>query len=311
VPRCATLFKRATEWLNRVMNEARIISCVLAAALLLGCSRRPPLTVGCKSFTEQVVVGEIVAQHLEQRLRIRVDRQLNLGDCLLAHQALVTGQVDLYPEYSGTALLAILKLPFDPDPAIALERVRREYRTRSQLEWLDPLGFSNGFALAIRGEDARAGRLETLSDAAAYKPGWVLGVSSEFLGRPDGYRTLMKTYDLPLTDGPKGMEPGLLYKALAEKQVSMAAVRATDGPLMSGDVKLLADNKKGFPPGQAALVVRADVLARYPGLRQALSELSGKISDTAIRKLNYQVDVGRRPPTQAARDFLREAGLLR
>jgi len=283
----------------------------LLAALLAGCSSPRPLAVGSQSFTEQVVLGEMVAQHVERRLRIPVDRRPNLGDTLLAHQSLLTAQIDLYPEYTGAALLAILKLPFEPDPTIALERVRLEYRTRFQVELLDPLGFSNGFALAIRAEDARAAKLETLSDAAAYKPGWLLGLSSEFLERPDGYRTLMRTYDLPLTAGTKGMNLSLLYKALADKQVSMVAVRATDGPLSAGDVKVLADDKKGFPPTQAALVVRADALARYPGLQKALSELSGKISDAAIRKLNYQVDVERRPANQVARDFLRQAGLLR
>jgi glycine betaine/choline ABC-type transport system substrate-binding protein len=269
------------------------------------------LVVGSRAFTEQVVLGEIVAQHVEQRQCIVVKRRLNLGDTLLAHQALLTGNIDLYPEYAGAALVLVLKLPFEPDPAIALERARLEYRLRAQCEWLDPLGFTSGFALAIRGADAHAGKLETLSEAAAYTPGWVLGLSPEFLERPDGYRGLMRAYELPLTTGPKSMDPGLLYKALADKQVSMVAVRTTDGALASGDVKVLADDRRGLPPSQAALVVRADALTNYPGLRRTLSELSGKISQAAIRKLNYQVDVSRRPVTQVARQFLVEAGLLR
>lgn len=293
------------------MDRRRIIACLLAAAWLAGCSKPRPLVVGSRAFTEQVVLGEIVAQHVEQRQRIAVQRRLNLGDTLLAHQALLTGEIDLYPEYAGAALVLVLKLPFEPDPAIALERARLEYRRRTQCEWLDPLGFGNGFAVAIRGENARAGKLETLSEASAYKPGWVLGLSPEFLERPDGYRALMRAYELPLTTGSKSMDPGLLYKALADKQVSMVAVRATDGALASGDVKVLADDRRGLPPSQAALVVRADVLARYPGLPQTLSELSGKISEAAIRKLNYQVDVSRRPAAQVAREFLRETGLLR
>ena len=293
------------------MNRTATILCVITLAALAACSRPRPLAVGSKDFTEQVLLGEIVAQHVEHRLSIRVERRFNLPSTLIAHQALSSGAIDLYPEYTGTALTSILRLPAESDPNIVLERVRNEYRLHSQMEWLDPLGFSNSFAMVVRGEDARANKLETLSDATAYAPGWILGVSPEFIERRDGYPSLRRAYELPLTAAPKSMAAAALYKALADKQVSMMAGYSTDGQLAVGDRKVLRDDKSAFPHCQAALVVRADTLARYPGLRQALTELSGKFPGATMRKLNYQADVERRPVNQVARGFLRQAGLLR
>jgi osmoprotectant transport system substrate-binding protein len=292
------------------MNRTAVVLCAITLAALAACSRPRPLTVGSKDFTEQVLLGEIVAQHVEHRLSIRVERRLNLQSTLIAHQALNSGSIDLYPEYTGTALSSILKLPAESDPNIVLERVRNEYRFRSHIEWLDPLGFSNSFAMVVRGEDARANRLETLSDAAAYAPGWTLGISPEFMERRDGYPSLRRTYELHLVAAPKNMAAGALYKALADKQVSMMAGYSTDGLLAAGDRKALRDDKGAFPPCQAALVVRTDALARFPGLRQALAELSGKLPEATMRNLNYQVDAEHRPASQVARAFLRQAGLL-
>lgn len=262
-----------------------------------------------KNFTEQVILGEIISQHLENRLRRPVDRKLDLGGTLLAHQALITGNIDLYPEYTGTALTAILKLPSESAPEVVLERVRMEYRNRYRVEWLDPLGFSNDFAMVVRGDDARAYGLESLSDAAHYKAGWILGVGYEFLTRPDGLPALMKTYDLRLTAAPKSMDLGLLYRALAQKQVNMAAGNSTDGLLSVLDVKVLRDDKGAFPPYQAAIAVRSEALESHSGLRKALDELSGKFSEEVMRRLNYEVDSRHRSAREVASEFLRQAGL--
>jgi osmoprotectant transport system substrate-binding protein len=164
----------------------------LALLSALGCSRARPLTVGSKNFTEQIILGEIVAQQLERRLGVKVDRKLDLGGTLLAQQALRNGEIDLYPEYTGTALTAVLKLAPSSDPAAVLERVRTEYRKRWGLEWLDPLGFDNTFAMVVRGPDARAQGIDTLTDAARRKQGWTLGVGYEFLQRPDGLAGLLR-----------------------------------------------------------------------------------------------------------------------
>ncbi|TLY26205.1 MAG: ABC transporter substrate-binding protein [Nitrospirae bacterium] len=295
------------------MGGEKIVAGLIAAAgvdWVLGCSKERLLTVGSKNFTEQVILGEIVAQHMSLRLSERVDRKLNLGGTLLAHQALVKGDLALYPEYTGTALTAILKLPLSSDPAAVLARVRKEYQKRFNVLWLDPLGFNNTFAMVIRGEDARKYGIETLSDAAGHANGWTLGVGYEFQQRRDGLAGLLKTYKLPLKRSPRTMDLGLLYRALEQKQVDMVAASATDGLLSVLDVKVLKDDKRYFPPYQASLAVRADALAKHPPLKRALEQLSGLFSDEIMRTLNYQVDGQHRPVNEVAMTFLRAAELL-
>src|SRR6185295_436823 len=193
-------------------------------------------------------------------------------------QALVNGDIDLYPEYTGTALTAILKLPPAYDPAAAMALVRAEYHTRFGVEWMDPLGFNNTFAMVIRGEDARKSKTATLSEAARYNPGWILGVGYEFQQRSDGLAGLLKTYHLPIHGSPKTMDLGLLYKALEQGQVSMVAGHATDGQLSVLDAVVLQDNKRYFPPYDCGLVVRAEILKDNPSMRQALGELAGRFT---------------------------------
>ncbi len=281
----------------------KLFGCLLLLALA-GCGRSHLLTVGSKNFTEQIVLGEIVAQHLENRLHEKVARKLDLGGTLLAQQALQNGQIDLYPEYTGTALTAVLKLPPSPDAASVLKRVRTEYARRWKLQWMDPLGFNNTFAMVIRGPDARVGHIETLSDAARRKQGWRLGVGYEFLQRPDGLPGLLKTYHLPLQGNPKTMDLGLLYSALEQQQVDMAAASATDGMLSVLDVKVLRDDRNYFPPYQAAVIVRGEVLDTRAGLRSALQELSGKLTDSTMQRLNHEVDGIHRPVAEVARQWL-------
>ena len=299
--------------MDREKIFARLIAfCLIVVsgtAWLTGCSGDRPIVVASKNFTEQVILGEIVAQHLEHRLGQKVDRKLNLGGTLLAHQALVSGQIDLYPEYTGTALTAILKLPLASDPTVVLNKVRVEYQARFQIRWLDPLGFNNTFAMVIRGEDARRNRIESLSDAARRQAGWMLGVGYEFQQRPDGLAGLLKTYGLPVKGSPKTMDLGLLYKALEQKQVDMVAANATDGLLSVLDVTVLRDDKGYFPPYQPALAVRSETLKANPLMWQALNELAGKFSDATMRKLNHQVDGEHRPVSEVAHTFLRDSKL--
>ncbi len=278
----------------------------LCAALLLlaGCSSRHALTVGSKNFTEQIILGEIIAQHLEHRFGSKVDRKLDLGGTLLAHEALIKGEIDLYPEYTGTALTNVLKQQPSSDPAAVLTAVRAGYKQWG-LEWLDPLGFNNTFAIAIRGDDARARHIATLSEAAAYTPGWRLGVGYEFLRRPDGLPGLQKTYTLHLIGQPISMDLGLLYPAIEQKKVDMIAGSETDGMLSVLDVTALADDRHYFPPYQAAIVTRPPD-AR---VRQALNELSGKFSDQSMRKLNYAVDGKHEKVSEVAARFLRDSKL--
>jgi osmoprotectant transport system substrate-binding protein len=280
------------------------ILCCLAAALLTGCGARTHIVVGSKNFTEQLILGEIIAQHIEARTHQPVERKLDLGGTLLAHQALLAKDIDLYPEYTGTAFTNVLKRSGVTDPAVVLEQVRAEYSKGFHLDFLDPLGFDNSFAMTIRGEDARARHLQTLSDAAADPMGFTLGAGYEFLTRPDAYGALNRAYSIKWTSAPKSMDLGLLYQALEQKQVSMAAANTTDGLLNKLDVTVLQDDKHVFPPYQACIVVRQESLAAYPNLRAILSELSGKISDKEMRAMNYAVDAEHRPARDVARDFL-------
>jgi osmoprotectant transport system substrate-binding protein len=295
------------------MGGTGIVAGLIIAFFIIGpnagCGQERPITVGSKNFTEQVILGEIVAQHLEHRLGLRVTRKLNLGGTLLAHQALVKGDIDLYPEYTGTALAAVLKLPLVHERAAALDSVREEYARRFAIRWLEPLGFNNTFAMVVRGEDARKQRIATLSEAAAYRAGWTLGIGYEFQQREDGLGGLVKTYRLPVKGSPKTMDLGLLYQALEQRQVDMVAGNATDGRLSVADVLVLRDDKQYFPPYDCVLAVRAETLKSRPAVQQALAELAGRFSDVAMRRLNYQIDGEHRPVSEVAREFLRDQGL--
>jgi osmoprotectant transport system substrate-binding protein len=280
---------------------------IIAGLMLLvtaACSRPPHITVASKNFTEQVVLGEILAQQIERRLHVAVDRRLNLGGTMLTHEALVKGDVDLYPEYTGTALTAILKQPPAYDSAAVFAAVSEAYRRQWHLEWLMPLGFVDTFAMIIRGEDARARGISTLSQAAQAQA-WRLGAGPEFASRADGLDGLLKTYGLRSQGTPLNMDLGLLYAALDSHRVDMIAANSTDGLAAVRDVVILQDDRHYFPPYDCAVVVREDTLARFPALRAALEELSGKFTGAVMRKLNHAVDGEHRSAVQVASEFLK------
>jgi glycine betaine/choline ABC-type transport system substrate-binding protein len=285
------------------MDRKKICSLVVAALALSSCSRGPAIVVGSKNFSEQLILGEIIAQHLEKTLHARVIRKLNLGGTLLAHQAILKGDIDIYPEYTGTALTAVLKAPLEKDPAKVLETVRAGYKPLG-LELMPPLGFNNTFALAIRKEDAQERSVKTLSEASAWGA-WKLGVGYEFVKRPDGLAGLIQTYGLNCKGSVKTMDLGLLYQALEEGQVDMVAGSVTDGLLSAKPFVVLEDDKHYFPPYEAVVVVRSATLDKYPGLREALSQLSGKITTAKMREMNYQLDGKHRPIKEIAENFIK------
>ena len=289
------------------MDRKKALAALIITLLLAGCSRSRSATgirVGSKNFTEQVLLGEIIAQHLERRLQVPIVRKLNLGGTLLAHQALTSGEIDLYPEYTGTAIATVVKQSAGTEAAKVLDRVRTDYAKRFQVDWLNPLGIDNGFAMVISGIDARDNNLESLTDAAKAQP-WQLGAGYEFDQRADGLAALNNTYSLRWKSRPRTMDLGLLYKALEQGQVSMIAANATDGLLSKLDLRVLRDDKHAFPPYEVAIAVRQDSQQRVPGLREALSELSGKFSNSIMQKLNYEVDAEHRPVSQVAAAFLK------
>ena len=295
------------------MAGTKSLTHIVALLALCGCSTpgaKSAIRVGSKNFTEQVVLGEIIAQHLEHRLQRPVERSLNLGGTLLAHQALVSRQIDLYPEYTGTALAAVLKASIETNSAAVLTKVKAEYLRQFQAEWLDPLGIDDSFAMVVKGPEARARRLETLTEAAKAPEPWALGVGYEFEQRADGLPALEKTYGFRWKAAPKTMDLGLLYKAMEQNQVTMIAANATDGMLSKMDLTVLRDDQHAFPPYEVCIIARQDAMRETPGLREALAELSGKFTNKEMQELNFQVDARHRPVVEVAMEFLKKSGLL-
>ncbi len=280
-------------------------ACLFLAACLAACggSREPRIVVGSKNFTEQIILGEILAQHIEAKTGARVERRLNLGGTLVAHQAVQSGAIDLYVEYTGTALTAVLNEKPASDAAGVLARVRAGYAQRFGLEVSEPLGFNNTFAIVVRGEDARRLNLRTISDLARAGK-WRAGFGYEFKERPDGYNGLVAAYDFKFAAAPRFMELGLLYRALQDKQVDVVAGSATDGVISALGMVALEDDRGYFPPYQAVPVVHRAAFQRFPELRRALRALAGRISEEEMRRMNYAVDGERRDPRSVAREFL-------
>ncbi len=278
----------------------------LMVSLLAGCSRevQPRLVIGSKNFTEQIVLAEMLAQHIESKLGITVERRANLGGTLICHEAVRAGEIDLYVEYTGTALTAVLNLEPSNQPGDVLRRVRAAYAERFGLEVTEPLGFDNTFAMVIRGDDAKRLGIHTLSEAAKFAPQWRPGFGYEFVERPDGYRGLVETYGLKFREAPRLMELGLLYRALEEKQVDIVAGAATDGIIAARGFVVLEDDRHYFPPYEAVPVVHRGAFERFPRLRDLLRNLAGRISADEMRRLNYAVDGEHGDVKQVVREFL-------
>ena len=283
---------------------------ILILMCLLGCStRQPNIVIGSKNFTEQTVLGEILAQHIENKTGLKVERHFYLAGTYICQQSLLAGRIDMYVEYTGTALTAVLKQPPSGLSQEVFQRVHDEYQRRFSLEVAQPLGFNNSFALVIRGEDAQRLHLRTLSDAEKYVPNWRLGVGYEFLERPDGFAGLAKAYNFHFAESPRVMDLGLLYRALTTRQVDMIVGSATDGLIQAHGLVVLEDDKHYFPPYDAVPVVREQTLKRYPEVRAALTGLAGRITAEDMQRLNYAVDGQHRDPKQLVSEFLKEKHL--
>jgi osmoprotectant transport system substrate-binding protein len=288
------------------------ITALVLLALLTGCgpSRANRIVVGSKNFTEQLILGEIIAQQIENRTHLPVERRFYLAGTYICHQAILAGRIDIYPEYTGTALTAVLKEKPDRTPDKAREKVyeqvKAEYEKRFNLAVGAAFGFNDTFAIEIRGEDARRLGLKTISQAAPYTAKWRAGFGYEFMERPDGYRGLAATYGLHFADSPRIMDLGLLTRALKDKQVDVIAGNTTDGLIPALDLFVLEDDKHYFPPYEAVPIIRQDTLARHPEVRQALDELAGKISDDEMRQLNYAIDGQHQDVKEVVREFLKK-----
>ena len=278
---------------------------------LAACHKSPQskITIGSKFFTEQVILAELLAQHIEARTGIPVERKTNLGGTLLVHKALQAGALDLYVEYTGTALTAVLNESPQGGSHAVYNRVKQLYSDRFHFEVTEPLGFENTFAMVIRGDDAQNLHLRKISDIAPLAPKWRAGVGYEFLERPDGFPGLTRNYGLHFAESPKVMDLGLIYRALVDHQVDIVAGSSTDGLIDSLGLVALADDRHYFPPYDAVPIVRESTLARFPQLRAALADLAGKLSAADIRRLNYAVDAQQQDAVAAVRAFRSSKGL--
>jgi len=272
---------------------------------LPACTRHDRIVVGCKNFTEQIILGELIAQQIENKTQLTVERRFYLGGTYIAHQSILAGRIDVYPEYTGTALTAVLKQPANSNPGAVYDRVKSEYEGRFHLTLGPPFGFNDTFAIEIRGEDARRLHLQTVSQSAPYTPQWRAGFGYEFMERPDGYKGLVATYGLRFAAPPRIMDLGLLTRALKDHQVDMIAGNMTDGLIPALDLSVLEDDKHYFPPYEAVPIIREQTLADHPEVRPALDALADKISDAEMRQLNYEVDGHKRDVKEVVREFLR------
>ena len=277
-----------------------------------GCERddsRDRIVVGSKNFTESFILGELIAQQIERHTKLKVERRFYLAGTYICQQAILSGRIDIYPEYTGTALTAVLKQKASSDRNEVYQQVKHEYETRFGLTLGVPFGFNDTFAMEIRGEDARRLNVKTLSQAAPYAPQWHAGFGYEFMERPDGYRGLAETYGLHFADQPRIMDLGLLARALKDHQIDFAGGNATDGLIPALDLFALADDRHYFPPYEAVPVIRGQLLKEHPEVSHLLSALGNTISDSEMQRMNYEVDGQHRDTQEVVRDFLRRKHL--
>jgi osmoprotectant transport system substrate-binding protein len=286
------------------MRRLLLLTLVGTLTFLTSCrAPRPQIVIGSKFFTEQVVLAELLAQHIEARTGIHVERKTNLGGTLLVHKAMQAGQVDLYVEYTGTALNAVLNESPTGDSSAVYQRVKQLYGQRFNFEVSEPLGFENTFAMIIRGEDAQQLHLQRMIDLVPVAPQWRVGVGFEFLERSDGFKGWSERYGLHFAQQPRVMDLGLIYRALQDHKVDIVAGNSTDGVIDSLHLVILEDDRHYFPPYDAVPIVRRATLEKFPQLRGALAELGGKISGPDMRHLNYLVDGEQRDVAAVVREY--------
>lgn len=287
---------------SRLHRQPAFVVFVLAS-VFLSCDSERTVVVGSKNFTEQIILGELLAQQIEARTDLKVKRRFNLGGTFVAHHALVSGKVDAYVEYTGTALTAILGAPPSTDREAVYRSVQDAYRQRYHVEWLPPLGFTNVFAIMIRTEDARRLSIHTVSQLAKQAPRWHAAFGYEFLERPDGFPRLSEVYGLRFAEQPRIMDLALTYQALAQGKVDVIAGDSTNGLAAALDLTALEDDRQYFPAYQAAPVVSVKALTQFSELQPALSAMAGMVTDDDMRRLNYEVDGKRRDVAAVVKEF--------
>jgi osmoprotectant transport system permease protein len=267
------------------------------------------VTVGSKDGGEMILLGHMMADLIEAHTDLKVDRRMNLSGSLICFDALKSGGLDAYVEYTGTALTAILKHDPMKDPEAVRMLVRSDL-AHDGIRVLDPIGFENTFAMMMRREQAERLGIRRLSDLSRHQSDIRPGAGPEFMNRPDGWRGLVAAYGLKFDARPREMDRNLLYEALARGTIDLAAGDSTDGRIAALDLVVLEDDRRFFPPYEAVPLVREDAIRRHPEIADALKRLSGKIDAATMRRLNYEIDGKKRRPEDVSREFLRGAKLI-
>jgi osmoprotectant transport system substrate-binding protein len=300
--------------IQRTMMSRAATLLMLVATIFASLACEPShanrIVVGSKNFTESFILGELIAQQIEAHTNLKVERRFYLAGTYICQQAILSGRIDVYPEYTGTALTAVLKQKVSGERADVFQRVEQEYEKRFDLTLEPAFGFNDTFAMEIRGEDARRLHLQTLSQAAHFAPQWRAGFGYEFMERPDGYPGLAAAYGLHFAEQPRIMDLGLLARALQSHQIDFAGGNATDGLIPALDLFALEDDRHYFPPYEAAPVIREQTLRQHPEIAPALAALANTISDSEMQQMNYAVDGQHRDTQEVVRDFLKAKKLV-
>lgn len=287
---------------------------VLTAAMLIACAGgagdvKAPIKVGSKDFTEAFIIGEMYASVLE-KAGFQVERKLNLGGTPVAQAALQSGEIDLYPEYTGTGLLTVLKLPASSDQNQVFETVSAEYKKQFNLTWLDPAPMNNTQALAMTEAGSQKYGIKTMSDMAQKASELIMIGAPEFEVREDGLPGIKKKYgDFQLKEF-KAVDSGLRYKGLVDGEADVAVAYGTDGEISAFKLVVLEDDKQLFPPYQVAPVVRQQLLDSNPDIAKTLNALAPKLTTETMQRLNFEVSGKQREPAEVAKEFLTQEGLL-
>lgn len=304
--------KRRGRGSRNIVSRAALVILPLAVFAVAAAGylkAKPSIVIGSKNFTEQLILGDMMAMLIENRTDLTVERRFCLGGTMICHGALVNGEIDLYPEYTGTGLTAVLREQSTADSDEVFDFVAREYRDRFDAEWLSPFGINNTYAIAVRAKDAKRHGWETISDLQSSAGDLSAGFTAEFSERPDGYPGLRDAYGIRFGE-VRDIDAGLMYEAMAAGEVDLIAAFATDGRIAAYDLKLLRDDRRFFPPYHAAPVVRGQTLRSHPEIHRVLNLLADILDDASMRELNYKVDHEKRNPREVAREFLISHELL-
>ncbi|MBN1555092.1 MAG: ABC transporter permease subunit [Phycisphaerae bacterium] len=288
-----------------------LLPLVVEGGSLLTRSRRPDVVIGSKEFSEQLLLGEMLAQTIEENTDLTVKREFGLGGTMICHAALVNGEIDMYPEYTGTGYLSVLNIESQGplDASRVYKTVKEQYQNKFEVEWLAPYGFANTYALAVRQKDAGKYNWKCVSDLKGRAGNMTAGFTGEFMERADGYPGLSKTYGYKFGKA-EDISPDLMYEALKQGDVDVIAAFSTDGRLEAYNLRVLQDDKNYWPPYDAATLVRQETLQKHPQLKPALDKLAGKIDVPTMQRLNYEVAGKQRPIKEVAREFLQAEGIV-